>query len=150
MDAPTPQPESRACSRSRETSDVARQAPEVSRLRLPPRSRAVKATWASLGLAFGCGLVFLLGQLVNQISPFEHSPRGLLTGFVPRAGLYLLWAGEALAVVVGLASLLLIRRTDIDTKAVVGIVAGSLCGIAVGLFGTIFFWLVVGHIVIGF
>ncbi len=97
----------------------------------PPRSRAVKATWLSLGLAFGCGLVFLLGQLVNQISPFEHSPRRLLTGFVPRAGLYVLWAGEALAVVVG-------------------IVAGSLCGIAVGLFGTIFFWLVVGHIVIGF
>ena len=31
-----------------------------------------------------------------------------------------------------------------------GIVAGNLCGIAVELFGVIFFWLVVGHIVIGF
>ena len=94
--------------------------------------------------------MFLLGQLANQISPFEHSPRGPLTGFVPRAGLYVLWAGEALAVIAGLAGLLLIRRADIDSKAVVGIVAGSLCGIAVGMFGTIFFWLVVGHIVIGF
>lgn len=150
MTSPTPQPESRACSRSRETSDITRQTTEVSRLRLQPRSRAVKATWASLGLAFGCGIVFLIGQLVNQISPFEHSPRGLLAGVVPRAILYALWAGEALAVIVGLASLLFIRRADIDSKAVVGIVVGSLCGIAVGLFGTIFFWLVVGHIVIGF
>lgn len=116
----------------------------------PPRSRAVTATWTSLGLAFGCGFVFLFGQLVNQISPFAQTPRGLLAGFLPRAGLYVLWAGEALAVVAGLASLLLIRRADITSKAVVGIVAGSLCGIAVGLFGVIFFWLVVGHIVIGF
>lgn len=116
----------------------------------PPRSRAVKATWASLGLALGCGLVFLLGQFVNQISPFAQTPRGLLAGLLPRAILYVLWAGEALAVVVGLLGLMFIRRVDIDSKAVIGIVAGSLCGIAVGLFGTVFFWLVVGHIVIGF
>lgn len=115
-----------------------------------PRSRAVKASWASLGLAFGCGFVFLIGQLVNQISPFAQTPRGLLVGFLPRAGLYVLWAGEALAVIVGLASLLLIRRADITSKAVVGIVAGSLCSIAVGIFGVIFFWLIVGHIVFGF
>lgn len=115
-----------------------------------PRSRAVKATWISLGLAFGCGFVFLVGQVVNVISPFEQTPRGPLAGFLPRAGLYLLWAGEALAVVAGLAGLLLIRRADITSKAVIGIVAGSLCGIAVGLFGVIFFWLIVGHIVIGF
>ncbi|MBC7817406.1 MAG: hypothetical protein IAG10_10995 [Planctomycetaceae bacterium] len=115
-----------------------------------PRSRAVKATWVSLGLAFGCGLVFLIGQVVNQIAPFEQTPRGLLVGFLPRAGLYILWAGEALAVIAGLASLLLIRRADITSKAVIGIVAGSLCGIAAGLFGTVFFWLIVGHIVIGF
>ena len=115
-----------------------------------PRSHAVKASWTSLGLAFGCGFVFLIGQLVNQISPFAQTPRGLLAGFLPRAGLYVLWAGEALAVIVGLASLLLIRRADITSQAVVGMVAGSLCGIAVGLFGTLFFWLIVGHIVIGF
>ncbi|MFY8200924.1 MAG: hypothetical protein ACOVLE_09660 [Pirellula staleyi] len=60
----------------------------------PPRSLAVKATWISLGLAFGCGVVFLLGQFVNQVFPFAQSPRGLLTGIVPRIGLFLLWAGE--------------------------------------------------------
>jgi hypothetical protein len=94
--------------------------------------------------------MFLIGQLVNQISPFAQTPRGLLAGFVPRAGLYVLWAGEALAVVAGVAGLLLIRRADITSKSVAGIVAASVCGITVGLFGTIFFWLVVGHIVIGF
>lgn len=116
----------------------------------PPRSRAVKATRASLGLACGCGLVFLVGHLVNQIFPFAQSPRSLLAGPLPRAGLYVLWAGEALAVITGLAGLLLIRRADITSRAIVGIVAGSLCGIAAGLFGVIFFWLFVGHIVIGF
>ncbi len=115
-----------------------------------PRSRAVKASLASLGLALGCGFVFLIGQLVNQVFPFEQTPRGLLAGFLPRTGLYVLWAGEALAVVAGLASLLLIRRADITSKAIIGIVARSLCGIAAGLFGTVFLWLVVGHIVIGF
>jgi hypothetical protein len=87
--------------------------------RLFLRSLAVKASWTTLGLAFGCAEVFLMGQVVNQISPFAHSPRGLLTGVVPRAGLYVLWAGE--------------------------IVARSLCGIAAGLFGTAFLWLVVGR-----
>jgi hypothetical protein len=116
----------------------------------PPRSRAVKAIWISLGLAFGCGVVFLLGQFVNQVFPFAQSPRGLLTGIVPRIGLFLLWAGEALAVVVGLASLLLIRRSDMTSKDIIGIVVGSVCGITVGLIGVIFFWLIVGHVVIGF
>lgn len=115
-----------------------------------PRSLAVRASWTALGLGFGCAGVFLIGLFANQISPFEHSPRGLLTGIVPRAGLYVLWAGEALAVVVGIVSFLLIRRDDIASKAIIGIVARSLCGIAAGLFGTVFLWLVVGHIVIGF
>ena len=115
-----------------------------------PRSLAVKASWTSLGLAFACGGVFLMGQVANQISPFEHSPRGLLTGFVPRTGLYVLWGGEALAVVVGIGSFLLIWRENIAAKSIVGVVARSLCGIAAGLIGTVFLWLVVGHIVIGF
>jgi hypothetical protein len=95
------------------------------------RSLAVKASWTALVLALGCAGVFLIGQVANQISPFEQSPRGLLTGFVPRAGLYVLWAG--LAVVVGIGSFLLIRRHDIASKAIIGIVARSLCGIAAGL-----------------
>lgn len=114
------------------------------------RSLAVKASWTALGLALGCAGVFLMGQVANQISPFGQSPRGLLTGFVPRAGLYVLWACEALAVVVGIVSFLLIRRHDIASKAIIGIVARSLCGIAAGLIGTVVLWLVVGHIVIGF
>ncbi len=57
---------------------------------------------------------------------------------------------EALAVVLGLASLLLIRRADIASKHVIGIVVGSVCGITVGIIGVIFFWLIVGHVVIGF
>jgi hypothetical protein len=97
------------------------------------RSLAVKASWTALVLALACAGVFLIGQMTNQISPFEQSPRGLLTGFVPRAGLYVLWAGEALAVVVGIGSFLLIRRHDIASKAIIGIVARSLCGIAAGL-----------------
>ncbi len=52
-----------------------------------PRSLAVSAFWTALGLAFACAGVFLIGQVTNQISPFEHSPRGLLTGFVPRDSL---------------------------------------------------------------
>jgi hypothetical protein len=115
-----------------------------------PRSLAARASWASFGLAFGCGLAFLMFQAVNQSSPFDHTRQGVLTGFLPRTILYMLWAGEALAVVVGLGSFLLIRRDDIASMAIVGIVARSLCGIAAGLFGTLVLWLVVGHIVIGF
>ncbi len=115
-----------------------------------PHSRAVKAIWISLGSAFGCGFVFFVGQFVNLFFPFAQSPRGLLTGYVLRIGLFLLWAGEAPAVVVGLASLLLIRRSDMSSKAIIGIVVGSVCGITVGLIGVIFFWLIVGHVVIGF
>ena len=39
----------------------------------------------------------LIGQ-VNLIFPFAQSPRGLLTGIVPRIALCLLWFGEVLAV----------------------------------------------------
>ena len=116
----------------------------------PPRSLAAKASWASLGLALGgvCGCFFL--QLLNLIARFETNERGLLVGILPRTTLYVLWAGEALAVVVGVVSFLLIRRHDIASKAIIGIVARSLCGIAVGLIGTVVLWLIVGHIVIGF
>ena len=87
---------------------------------------------------------------LNLIVRFETNERGLLAGFLPRATLYVLWAGEALAVVVGVVSFLLIRRHDIVSKAIIGIVARSLCGIAVGLIGTVVLRLIVGHIVIGF
>ena len=116
----------------------------------PPRSLAAKASWASLGLALGgVGGCFFL-QLLNLIVRFESNERGVLVSFLPRTTLYVLWAAEALAIVVGLVSFLLIRRHDIAAKAVIGIVVKSLCGIVVGLIGTVVLWLIVGHIVIGF
>jgi hypothetical protein len=115
-----------------------------------PQSPATKSSWASLALALGCLGLFILFQLSDQAAPFERGAQGVLTGFLPRAALWLLWAGEALAVGVGVVSFLLIRREDIACQAVAGIVARSLCGIVVGLFGVLLLWLVVGHTVIGF
>ena len=114
------------------------------------RSAAVKASWASLGLALGCGCAFLIFRMVDQISPFDQTKHGVLTGLLPRTVLYVLWAGEGLAVVVGAVSFLLIRKGDMISKAIFGIVARSPCGIAVGLVGVLVLWVVVGHIVVGF
>ncbi len=115
------------------------------------RSMAVKVSWASLGLALGCLCVFYIFQQIDQVSPFDRAPKQrLLTSFLPRAGLYVLWVGEALAVVAGIGSFLLIRRKDISSMAVIGISVISLCGIGIGLYGTILLWLMVGQIVIGF
>lgn len=115
-----------------------------------PRSLAAKASWTSLGLALGCAGIFLIFQAVDQLSPFDRTRQGVLTGFLPRTALYTLWAGETLSPIVGIASFLLIRRQDIASRAIYGIVARSMSGIAAGLFGTIVLWLVVGHIVVGF
>jgi len=41
------------------------------------------------------------------------------------------WAGEALAIVVGIGSFLLIGKKDKNSEPIIGIVARSLCGIAV-------------------
>ena len=111
-----------------------------------PRSPAAKASWAALVLALGCACGYLISVVVNQISPFDHTKHGVLTGLLPRTVLYVLWAGEGLAVVLGVASFLLIRKGDIVSQAIFGIVARSLCGIIVGLFGTLVLWLVVGHV----
>jgi hypothetical protein len=89
-------------------------------------------------------------QELDQIAPFERTRQGLLTGVLPRTGLCVLWAGVALAVIVGIGSFLLIRTEDVTSKVIIGIVARSLGAIAVGLFGVILLWLVVGHIVVGF
>lgn len=115
-----------------------------------PRSPAAKASWAALGLAVGCGCVLLLFEMLDGVAPFAHTRHGILTGSLPRTLLYVLWAGEALAVVAGVGSWFLIRRPDFNSKAIAGIVARSLCGVVVGLFGTLVLWLYVGHRVIGF
>ncbi len=114
------------------------------------RSIAAKASWASLGLALGCLCLNFIFVKVDQMPPFDRTTQGLLTGLLPRTGLCVLWAGEAFAVVAGIGSFLLIRRKDIASDAIIGIVARSLCGIAVGLYGVIVLWLIVGHLVIGF
>ena len=115
-----------------------------------PQSRATQASWIALGLALGCAGIFLIFQVLDQMSPFERTRQGLLTGFLTRAVLYLLWAGEALAVVTGIGGFLLIRRKDITSKAIIGIATRNLASIAVGLFNVLFLWLVIGHIVVGF
>jgi hypothetical protein len=115
-----------------------------------PRSLAVKTSWGSIGVALGCVGLFLLFQLVDQAVSFEHTKMGVLTGFLPRAALLLMWGGEALAVLAGAVGFLLIRREDVAAGAMAGIVARNLCGIAVGSAGTLFLWLVVGHVVFGF
>ena len=88
--------------------------------------------------------------MVDQVLSFDRTKQGVLTGLLPRSILYVLWGGEALAVVIGIVSFLLIRQDDVTSKAIILIVARSLCGIVAGLFGTLVLWLVVGHIVIGF
>jgi len=88
--------------------------------------------------------------MVDQMSSFDRTKHGVLTGFVPRTVLYMMWAGEALAAIVGIGSFLLIRRRDKDSHAIGGIAVRSVCGIGFGLYGTVVLWLVVGHIVIGF
>lgn len=117
-----------------------------------PRSLATKASWASLGLAVACVCAFVVFEMIDETIGFAtQSPqRGMLTGFLPRGALWVMWAGTGLAVIVGLGSFVLIRRPDIASKAIIGIVVRSLIGIGVGLYACFFLWLYVGHRVIGF
>ncbi len=116
-----------------------------------PQSLAAKASWICIGLTLGCSCLLLIFLVVDQtLSPFNQSRQGVLTGVFPRTLLLVLWAGEALAAVCGVGSLLLIRRGDVTRKLVAGIATRSLSGVAVALFGVLFLWLYVGHRVIGF
>jgi hypothetical protein len=115
-----------------------------------PKSLAVRASWGALNLSLGCGVLFIALLMMDQALQFERTSNGVLMGFLPRTVLCVLWAGEALAVLVGAGSFLLIRRHDIESKAVIGIVLRSLGGIVAGLFGTLVLWLFVGHWVFGF
>ena len=91
-------------------------------------------------------------EVIDETIGFAtQSPqRGILSGFLPRGALWVMWAGTGLAVIVGLGSFVLIRRADIASKAIIGIVVRSLIGIGVGLCEGVVLWLYVGHRVIGF
>jgi hypothetical protein len=114
------------------------------------RSLAVKASWISFGLVIGCVCAFLCFSVIDETFRFAHTRHGVLTGFLSRTALWLMWAVTGLAVITGLGSLVLIRRPDITSKAIIGIVARSLIGILAGLFGCVVMWLIVGHRVVGF
>ena len=113
------------------------------------RSLAAKISWVSLGLAVGCVCALVAFDVIDETFQLAQTRRGVLAGFLPRTALWLMWAGTALAVIAGLGSFVLIRP-DITSKAIIGIVVRSLCGIIVGLGGCVVLWLYVGHRVIGF
>jgi hypothetical protein len=115
-----------------------------------PRSLAAKASWTSLGLAAGCAFAFIVFAVIDETIGFAHTRQGVLTGFLPRAALYTMWAGTGLAVIVGLGTFVFIRRTDITSKAIIGIATRSLIGVTVGLGSCVLLWLYIGHRVIGF
>lgn len=114
------------------------------------RSLAAKVSWVSLVLAVGCVCAFIVFGVIDETFQFAQTRRGVLAGFLPRTALWLMWAGTALAVIAGLGSFVLIRRPDITSKAIIGIVARSLMGILIGLCGCVVLWLYVGHRVVGF
>lgn len=116
----------------------------------PARSIASRTSWTCLVLALSGTVSFIAFQVINGISPFETTGQGVLTGMFPRIVLCGLFAVEALAVAIGVASFLLVRQRDKTSKAIVGIVLRSVCGIVAGLCAGLVLWLVVGHIVIGF
>lgn len=115
-----------------------------------PRSLSNRASWTSLGLAVGCVCAFVVFSVLDETIEFAQTRHGVLTGFLPRGALWVMWAGTGLAVIVGLGSFVLIRRPDIASKAIIGIVVRSLIGIGVGLCECVVLWLYVGHRVIGF
>lgn len=114
------------------------------------RSLAANISWVSLGLAVGCACAFIVFCVFDESTGFAHTRRGILTGLLPRTSLWLMWAGTALAVIAGLGSFVLIRRPDITSQAIIGIVVRSLCGIIIGLGECVVLWLHVGHRVVGF
>jgi hypothetical protein len=115
-----------------------------------PRSLADIASCGSLVLALAGACVLGILGMANEVAPFATTSRGLLSGFLPRALLYVVWATEALAVVVGVGSFLLIRRHDVAAGGVIWIAVRGLLEIAAGLVEMLFMWLLIGHIIIGF
>ena len=113
-------------------------------------SLAFQSSWAALALAVGGGLLLALYLMSDHAVGFARTGTGVLAGPVPRGMLYVAWGGEALAPLAGVAALLLLTAGRRRNESLLGIVGRSLCGIAIGLYGTLILWLLVAHIVIGF
>ena len=113
-------------------------------------SMATKASWASLTFCFGCMCLVGVYLIADHVSPHARSGQGVLLGLLARVTLVVGWVAAGLTALVGIASLLLIRKVDIMTNAVYGIVGRGVFGAIAGLLGSLVLWLVVGHVVIGF
>ena len=113
-------------------------------------SIAVRASWTSVALCLATVCLFGIYLIDDQLSSYDHTGQGVLKGFFPRAALSIAWLGAALTALSGLVSLLLIRKVDVETESVYGIVGRGVFGIITGLIGVLILWIVVGHVVVGF
>ena len=102
------------------------------------KSRAAKASWVCLVLAIASTLFYVTCTGLSL-------PHGVTSTI-----LSILLAGQALAVVAGVVSFLLIRQHDITSRAIIGIVARNICGIVLGLCAGFIVYIVWAHVVIGF
>jgi len=115
-----------------------------------PKSPAAKTSWACLVLAIASTLFFVTCAVGQNGASYVIPPAPSLAHRVASTILSVLLAGKALAVVAGVASFILIRREDITSKAIIGIVARNVCGIVFGLCAGFIVYIVWAHVVIGF
>ena len=78
------------------------------------RSLAAKISWVSLGLAVGCVCAFVVFVVIDEMFGFAHTRHGVLTGFLPRGALWVMWAGTALAVIVVASIVTPIPRLNLE------------------------------------
>ena len=115
-----------------------------------PRSLASQTSWLGFTLAIGSTCIFLAFLMIEQVLPFDQTRQGVLTGFLPRTVLVVVWLGQAVAAIIGFTSFFIVRRMDAKSKAIIGIAVRGLTGVVLGLSGSFVLWLYVGHRVIGF
>ena len=115
-----------------------------------PRSLASQASWLGFALATGSTCIFLAFLMIEKVLPFDQTKQGVLTGFLPRTVLVVVWLGETVAAFIGFSSFLIVRRLDVNSKAIIGISVRGLTAVVLGLSGSLVLWLYVGHRVIGF
>ena len=79
----------------------------------------------------------------DHVSPHARSGKGVLLGLLARVTLVVGWVAAGLTALMGIASLLLIRKVDVMTNAVYGMVGTGVFGPIAGLLGSLVLWLVV-------